>query len=215
MTFPFYPCFINLEKRNCLVVGGGNVARRKVETLLESGAQVTVIAPEIETSLYKTAEKSPLTLLRKPYERADIEGRFLVICATNNEEVNKQVYEDADSRNILVNIVDVPHLCSFYVPSRFSRGDLSFAISTHGSSPAMARKIRKELEKHFGNEYAVMLEILKEQRESLKERCDDTSKRGDILKKLVNETNILGIAKEEGAERAKAFAEEFISEQLS
>ncbi len=215
MNAPFYPIFLNLQGRNCLVVGGGKVAIRKIETLLESGANVQVVAPDICSEISSLAQQNKhLHLSETPYTEADITGRFLVICATNNEAVNRQVYHDADNRNIIVNVVDVPELCSFYVPSRFSRGDLSLAISTHGSSPAMARKIRKELETHFGEEYELMLALLKEMRIKLMTLCDNTDKRGNILKKLVNETELLEIVRTKGEDEARNFATDFIKNEL-
>ena len=158
----YYPIFVNLEKKDCLVVGAGEVGKRKIQSLVDAGAgSVTIIdtrpaAPELE----------PVTALRnvaffwREFEDADLDGKFLVIACTSSEEVNWRISNLCADRGILCNIVDQPEKCSFIVPATVKRGDLTVAISTAGRSPAMAKRIRKELQESFGEEYASVLSIM-------------------------------------------------------
>ncbi|MBF0273845.1 MAG: bifunctional precorrin-2 dehydrogenase/sirohydrochlorin ferrochelatase [Nitrospinae bacterium] len=208
-----YPAFINLSGKSCLVVGGGKVSERKVQSLLESKACVTLVSPEITESLKELHTSGKITYIPEKYSSPHIEGVFLVICATDIKEVNQTVFSDAREKNILVNVVDKPELCNFYVPSQLKRGDLSIAISTHGRSPALARKIRKELTAQFGDEYAQLLEILGSKREELMTRCNSTEKRGEILKKVVN-SDVLEVLRSKGRKETEKYIEDIMSKNL-
>lgn len=155
----YYPVCLDIKNRDCLVVGGGAVACRKVKTLLECGARVTVVSPVFSRELENMDNKF-LTLVRRPYEEADVAGRFLVIGATNDEAENRKISRDAESSNILCNIADVPDACNFILPAIVRRGDLLLAISTCGNSPAFAKHLRKNLEKTFGEEYTEFLRLM-------------------------------------------------------
>ncbi|MFW6284417.1 MAG: precorrin-2 dehydrogenase/sirohydrochlorin ferrochelatase family protein [Desulfosalsimonas sp.] len=163
----YYPVCIDIENRQCLVVGGGGVARRKAEGLLDCGGLVTVVSPKFHPDFARIDETLPLRLIRRPYRSTDIEDKFLVIGATDNEALNRQVSADAQSRNILCNIADVPDACSFILPAVVRRGDLSIAVSTSGKSPAFAKHLRKQLEKQFGEEYITFLGLMGAIREKL------------------------------------------------
>jgi precorrin-2 dehydrogenase/sirohydrochlorin ferrochelatase len=183
-----YPIFVKLEGRWCLVVGGGDVALRKAATLLESGAHVIAVSKAFSSDLLELSQNNKeLTLNKKSFEEKDLKDIFLVIAATNDAEVNKKVYDMAVESNILVNVVDKPELCNFYVPSSVTRGDLKIAISTDGKSPAMAKKIRKELEASYDEGYADLIDCLGQIRNELFEKySEDTEKRGKLLGKIVN-----------------------------
>jgi len=156
----YYPVNLNVKNRKCLVVGGGEVATRKVKVLLESGATLTVITLNATKHLYKLENDGLLTLKLRLYKASDLNGMFLVFGATNDKKLNRQLFVDASKSNLLCNIADCPDQCNFILPSIVNRGDLSIAISTSGKSPALAKKIRKDLEKKFGLEYAEFLEIM-------------------------------------------------------
>jgi precorrin-2 dehydrogenase/sirohydrochlorin ferrochelatase len=155
-----YPIFLNLQERRCLVVGGGEVALRKIQSLLKSGAMVTVVAPTATESLRKMASSGEIALSLREYRESDLEGAFLVIAATDDRWVNSAVSADARRRGVLVNVVDSPGECEFYVPSVVVRGDLVLAISTGGKSPALAKKIREDLERTYGPEYDRFLRLM-------------------------------------------------------
>jgi len=156
----FYPVNLDIQNRHCLVVGGGAVASRKARTLAACGAIVTVVSLEFTQPLRDLEKSSTVTLVCRPYETADLDGKFLVIGATNNEALNRRINADAEARNMLCNIADVPDICNFILPSIIRRGDLVIAVSTSGKSPAFAKKLRKDLEKNFGDEYARFLALM-------------------------------------------------------
>jgi precorrin-2 dehydrogenase/sirohydrochlorin ferrochelatase len=156
----FYPICLDLEGRRCVVVGGGRVAERKVLGLLSCSAQVSVISPELTDELLRRHDDSSIRWINREYRTGDLQQAFLVIAATDNEETQKQVYEEAATHNLLVNVADVPQRCNFILPATVRQGDLIVAISTAGKSPALARKLRIELEKRFGAEYRVLVDIL-------------------------------------------------------
>ena len=156
----YYPIYLDIQKRKCLVVGGGAVATRKTVTLLDCGAQVCVVSPEVTDTLQHLADKGLLTLHTRTYESSDLEDMFLVIGATDNTALNHKVYRDAERLGKLCNIADQPEVCNFILPSVINRGDLTIAVSTSGKSPAFAKKLRKDLERQFGEEYAEFLELM-------------------------------------------------------
>lgn len=155
-----YPIFVLIAHRPCLVVGGGAVGERKVQDLLQAGARVTVVSPEVTPALAALAAQGAIRHLKADFQEEQVKGMALVIGATDDLEVNARVSAAAQARGLMVNIVDQPHLCTFIVPAQVRRGDLSLAISTGGASPALARKLREELEQHFGPEYGPYLTLL-------------------------------------------------------
>ena len=156
----FYPILVDLEGKKALVVGGGKVAQRKIETLLDHGASVDVIARELTETLEGLRRAGRIRLLGKEFSEAFLEGVFLVFSATDDAGLNRRVSQAAQQRGLLVNAVDQPADCTFIVPSVLSRGNLLIAVSTSGKSPAFARKVRVELERHFGEEYGLFLNLM-------------------------------------------------------
>jgi siroheme synthase-like protein len=162
---PFYMACLKLTGRRSLVVGGGEIGLEKVEGLLACDADVTLIAPEAEPALEEYAREGSIRWERRAYGgAADLEGAFLVIAATNDTEVNIAVSEDAQARAMLVNVVDVPPLCNFILPAVVRTGPLAIAISTAGSSPALAKRMKREIEGQFGEPYARLAVLLNEVR---------------------------------------------------
>jgi precorrin-2 dehydrogenase/sirohydrochlorin ferrochelatase len=156
----FYPILVDLQGKKALVVGGGKVAQRKIETLLEHGATVQVVAKELTVSLEELRRSGRLEFLGEEFSETFAEGVFVVFAATDDASLNRRVSRTAQQRGLLVNAVDQPADCNFIVPSVLSRGDLVIAVSTSGKSPAFARKVRVELERHFGEEYGSFLNLM-------------------------------------------------------
>ena len=157
---PYYPAFIDLRGRRCVVIGGGEIAEGKVNALTGSDASVTVISPDLTHTLKLQADLDGITWKQRPYRKGDLHGAFLVVASTDHRATNEMVREEAEELGILCNVVDVPDLCNFIVPSSLQKGALTIAISTAGVAPRLAGRIRTELMQGFGEEYAKLLEIL-------------------------------------------------------
>ena len=156
----FYPILVDLQGKKALVVGGGKVAQRKIETLLEHGATVQVVAKELTASLEELRRAGRIEFLGEEFSETFVDGVFVVFAATDDAALNRRVSRTAQQRSLLVNAVDQPADCNFIVPSVLSRGDLVIAVSTSGKSPAFARKVRVELEQSFGEEYGLFLNLM-------------------------------------------------------
>ena len=156
----YYPVNLDMTNKRCVIVGGGEIAERKVERLLECGAQVTVVSKSLTPVLKARKKTGQMDHIDRDYEDQALDGAFMVIGATNRNDVNERISKDAMTRGLLVNIVDDPDRCNFILPSLVQQGDLSIAISTGGKSPALAKKLRKELEKQYGPEYQTLLVIM-------------------------------------------------------
>lgn len=172
-----YPIALKLEGRTAVVVGGGSVAARKVGSLLECGARVTVVSPELCPELEERAAAGSIVVHRRGFEAADLDEAMVAIAATNITAVNEAVLAAGRARRALVNVVDVPDLCDFYVPASVKRGDLEIAINTGGSCPALSKKIRQQLDPLFGPEYGPYLELLSVMRRELRLRIPDQKTR--------------------------------------
>jgi len=156
----YYPIFLDLKGKVILVVGGGRVAERKVEALLDSGAEIRIVGGKITEGLNKLVELRDLVCLNDEFQDKHLEGVFLVIAATDDRELNHRISTVAKEKGLLVNAVDQPADCNFIVPSIVRQGDLQIAVSTSGKSPALARKLRKQLDKQFGDEYESFLILM-------------------------------------------------------
>ncbi len=167
----YYPVFLNMQGQLCVVIGGGEVAERKVQALLEAGAVVTLIAPECTDGLVAMTSDSSVTWHQRTYEPGDLEGAFIAIAATDDRAVNETVTKEATERNTPLNVVDVTDLCTFIAPSVIHRGPVTLAISTGGMGPALARKLRQELEGNDALAFADMAEIVADVRAELKARA--------------------------------------------
>ncbi len=156
----YYPVSLNIAEKECLVIGGGAVGTRKVKTLLKCSAIVSVISETFSEAISTLADNSSVTLIQRDYTSSDLEDKFLVLCATDNTALNKRIADDAKAHGILCNIADQPDVSDFVLPSVVHRGDLTISVSTSGKSPAFSKKLRKDLEQMFGDEYAVFLELM-------------------------------------------------------
>jgi precorrin-2 dehydrogenase/sirohydrochlorin ferrochelatase len=181
-----FPMFVKLEGRTCLVVGGDAIAESKVQSLLGTGARVRLVAPSITDALAELTRSNSIAWLAREFETADLDGAFLVIAATSDNEVNDRVFREADRRNVLCNAVDQPARCHFYFPAVVRRGQLQVAVSTAGLSPALAQRIRQELEVEFGPEYKEWLERLGRVRTWLMRRGMDFESRSRLLHRLAS-----------------------------
>ncbi|TDA69349.1 MAG: bifunctional precorrin-2 dehydrogenase/sirohydrochlorin ferrochelatase [Clostridia bacterium] len=210
----YYPVYCDLQGKPCTVVGGGQVAERKVQSLLECGARVTVVSPTLDTPrLREWCQQDLLALLPRSYRPGDVAGAFLVISATDQAEVNALVARDCRARGIIVNVVDAPELCDFIVPSVVRRGDLVISISTGGKSPLLARLLREELEERYGPEYGILADMLGEARRQLQSGVDEQVERREILLRILN-AGLLDLIKSGNIPRAKERMQECISSPL-
>lgn len=181
----YYPVFLELEGKKALVVGGGRVAQRKIETLLEHGALVNVVAVELNRPIAAMVEKGLIQYLGQDFSENHLEHIFLVIAATNDISLNRHISEKAQQKGLLVNAVDQPSECNFIVPSVLRRGDLVVAVSTSGKSPAFARKVREDLEAHFGEEFASFLTLMGNLRELVLSRGFSQEQNKVLFEKLI------------------------------
>jgi precorrin-2 dehydrogenase/sirohydrochlorin ferrochelatase len=181
-----FPMFVKLHGRNCLVVGGGAIAESKVQSLLAAGGAVRLVAPQVTLTLAEYARLQCIAWTARGFETADLDGVFLVIAATSDDKVNELIFREADRRNILCNAVDQPPRCHFYFPAVVRRGALQIAISTAGLSPALAQRIRKELEAEFGWEYEEWLERLGRMRAWLMRKGTDFERRKRLLHRFAS-----------------------------
>jgi len=163
-----YPVTLEIRGRRCLVVGGGAVALRKIQGLVEEGARVTVVAPDIVEPVGILADKGEIALERRPY-RGDAAGRWsLIIAATDDREVNRQVFEEAEEHGVWCNVADDPEFCSFHLPARVRRGPLQLALSSAGEAPFAVARLRRLLERRFGSEWAEWLDAAARFRDSVR-----------------------------------------------
>jgi precorrin-2 dehydrogenase / sirohydrochlorin ferrochelatase len=161
---PFYIACLRLTGRRCVVIGGGEVGLEKVEGLLACDADVTLIAPEAHPELIQLALEGSIQWERREYESGDLDGALIAIAATDNTDLNVRVFDEAEARAMLVNVVDVPPLCNFILPAIVRTGPLAVAISTAGASPALAKRMKREIGELFGEPYANLAILLNEVR---------------------------------------------------
>ena len=180
----YYPVFLDLRDRSCLIVGGGEVALGKIRNLLGAGARVKVVAPYVNEGLQALSEQGTVDVVARPYDSADVRGFHLVIAATDELEVNQRVSADAEKAGVLVNVVDCPELSSFIAPAVLERGELQVAVSTSGASPAFAAYLRDELRAEIGPEYEVLLRLLRRVREQLRSESRSMSERKLVVRGL-------------------------------
>ena len=182
----YYPVFIELKQQPCVVIGGGKIAEGKVEGLLSVQARVTVISPELTGRLRELVKESRITYIGRAYQPGDLTGAFLVICATDQAEINHQVWQEATANRQLVNVVDDTPRCNFIAPSIVRKGDLTIAISTSGKAPALAVRLKERLQRDLGPEYEQFLELAGELREPLAQHVTDFETRKALWYELVD-----------------------------
>jgi precorrin-2 dehydrogenase/sirohydrochlorin ferrochelatase len=179
-----YPIFLKLEGHKVLIVGGGLIAQQKIEAVLRSATDVTVIAPQITPRIRLWAHQGRLKHVALPYRSGMAQGYFLVIAATDSGPLNRAIYEEASNAGVLSNAVDDPGYCDFYAPAVVSRGDFQIAISTGGNSPALAQSVRQGLEQEFGPEYESWIAWLGRMREAIRSLLPRSERRKEMLRLL-------------------------------
>ncbi|HEX8619975.1 MAG TPA: bifunctional precorrin-2 dehydrogenase/sirohydrochlorin ferrochelatase [Thermoanaerobaculia bacterium] len=166
--YPYYPIYIDIENREVVIIGGGNVCARKAETMMKYGARVTVVSPEFTDEIEGWAKEGCLALKRKYYDHSDIATANMVIASTDDTTVNEQIAHDCRARRIPVNVVDVTPLCEFIIPAIVESGSIQIAVSTGGKSPAIARTLKEDLQRAIGPEYNEINEVLATLRDGAK-----------------------------------------------
>jgi precorrin-2 dehydrogenase/sirohydrochlorin ferrochelatase len=186
LATPFYIACLKLKGRRCLVVGAGDIGLEKVEGLLACGADVTLVAPDAIPALEELADEGSITYHRREYEPADLDGHLIAIAATDDTDVNIGVFNDAEDKAMLVNVVDVPPLCNFILPAIVRTGPLAVAISTAGASPALAKRMKREIAEMFGEPYADLAILLNDARGWAKGNLPTYQDRKDFFESIVN-----------------------------
>jgi precorrin-2 dehydrogenase/sirohydrochlorin ferrochelatase len=178
--------FMKLEGRRCLVVGAGKVAVGKIAGLLDTGARVSVVAIQAEPAVREWAASGEIELELRPFQADDLDRTLLAVVATPSPDLNETVFREAKRRGVLCNVVDVPELCDFYYPAVVRRGDLQIAVSTNGKSPALARRLRQQLEQQFGPAYAEWIKELGETRKLVLASTLDADRKRQLLVSLAS-----------------------------
>lgn len=204
-----YPITLVEPELHAIVIGGGAVAARKVRSLLDAGARVTVIAPQLDVELEELARAERIAAIRRAYQTGDLRDARLVIAATDDAQVNQAVYAEARARGILINVVDDPVHCTFHVPALVRRGNITIAISTGGASPALAKHLRAQIEKLIGSEYVQLATLLAELRPRVQARVA-REHREALWHALID--TLLPLLREGRAEEARACTENLITE---
>ncbi len=166
----YYPVYLNLAGKHCVILGGGTIAQGKLAALRDAGANITVISPQSTDGIKRAAQRGHITLLQREYKPGDLEGAFIAVAATNVWHVNRQIYEEAEERGVLLNVVDDPDQCTFIAPSIVRRDPITLAISTGGASPALARKMRETLSEDKVLQWADLADVLAQARRVIKEK---------------------------------------------
>jgi precorrin-2 dehydrogenase / sirohydrochlorin ferrochelatase len=190
-----FPLFLKLEGRRCLVVGAGEIGETKLASLLQTNGIVEVVAPRVTGKVEAWAREGKIQWHRREFNDSDLDGCFLVIVATSSRELQEKIHRLARQRGVLCNVVDVPELCDFYYPAVVRRGALQIAISTGGQSPALAQRLRKELEEQFADEYADWLAELGEARKRIRAEVVDGADEKAKLRELASEESFQAFLK--------------------
>jgi siroheme synthase-like protein len=197
----FYPMFLNIGGKRCVVVGGGRVALRKVRALLEHGASVEVISPALCPRLVELAEQGQIHAWRRHYQPGDLKKALMAIAATDDSGINRQVVKEARREGVLINVADDLENSDFIVPSYTHRGGITVAVSTAGKSPALARKIRARLEQGLGDEYASLVRLIGEVRAEVKRQGIKVS--GDDWQASLDLDLMIGLLKKGDEEKVR------------
>lgn len=181
-----FPMFLKLKGKRCLIVGAGNVGEPKIAGLLDTGARIRVVALDASPSVREWARAGKIDLEIRHFESNDLDGAFLAVVATSSRILNERIYDEAQRRRVLCNVVDVPDLCDFFYPSIVRRGDLQIAVSTAGKSPSLAQKIRQQLDKQFGPAYTEWVSELGATRQLILASDLDKQRKLDLLHSLAS-----------------------------
>jgi len=199
----YYPIYLNVCDRKCIVIGGGKVALRKVQILLEYGAKVSVVGSDICPELIELSSEGQIHTIIREYKDSDLENAFVAIAATDSDEINRRVAAEARTRSILINVVDDAEYSDFIVPSVMRRGHISIAVSTSGKSPALARKIRSQIEELIDDDYVTLVEIVAEVRKEIKQ--EGITVDSDSWQEALELSTLLKLLTESGKEKARNY----------
>jgi len=213
MKMKYYPVCLDVSGRRCVIIGGGEVAERKARRLTDCGAEVLVVSESLSPALQAMKAEGCLSHIKADYSRDLIDGAFLVIGATDRAEVNEAVSRDARKQGILVNIVDDPGRCNFILPSLYRRGDLLIAITTGGKSPALAKKLRKEMARHFGPEYETFLKIMGQIRGKVISRGYSSEKNKALFESIID-SDIINHIREKRWDKVKEVIRDLAGEEI-
>ena len=184
---PVFPLFVDLKDKLCVVIGGGDVAARKIDVLLEFGAKIRVVSPGLSERLAALQQQGRIEAIKRGYAEGDLEGAFIAIAATPDSGVNEKVYEYAVKKGIFVDVADCPQKCTFIFPSIVRRGDLVVGISTSGGYPALSKNVRERIDAVLPQSYGSLLEMLKSCRRRAADEIPDRSKRKEALSRILDE----------------------------
>ncbi len=188
-----YPVNLDITDKFCVIVGGGNVAERKIQGLLSAGAQVRVISPHLTDTLLQLEGAGEIDWIDRMYQDGDLADAFMVFAATDDPGVQEKIVQAANVAGQLVNVIDQPALCTFQVPASITRGDLTITVSTNGKSPAVASMVRQQLEKKYGSEYAVLLTLMSDVRDYLLQHRESSAERKELFQNVLHEDIVLWI----------------------
>jgi len=206
----FLPINLNLKGKKCLVVGAGLVAEKKIASLLETGAKICVVAEEFSPAIKVLNSKANLKLSKRAFKVADLKDKFLVVAATDDKKVNSSIAKLCRSKKVIVNTVDSIKDSDFIFPAYFSRGDLVIAVSTHGKSPSLAVKIKDDLKKYFGVEFAEFVKEVGVLRKNVIREIKSEKNRKYLMHKILEEVNTLKLTKDKSIDAVKAKFKELI-----
>jgi precorrin-2 dehydrogenase/sirohydrochlorin ferrochelatase len=207
----YYPIYLDLKGRDVLVVGGGAIAEGKASQLVEAGARVTVVSPELTDGLRRSVESDKIRYRSGRFSEEDLNGVVLVISATDDRAVNEAVAAAAGRRGLLFNVVDQPELCNFITPALVSRGDLQISVSTGGGSPTLTQRVKREVAALIGEEYGALLELAAEMRGEAKHRIPDFERRKNALRAFV-ESDAVDLIRAGKLEEARLRARQFLQQ---
>ena len=207
----FYPVYLNLKARRVLVIGGGEVAERKIESLLESGASVLVVSPAVTPAIASLSEQKKIEIRYRSYIPGDCSGASLVFSATGDPEVSRAVYQEATALGVFINTADQPDRCSFIMPAVVRRGDIGVAISTNGTSPALASRLRQKISELIGPEYARLSELLSRIRPEIRSKVHTEEQRKDLHYRIID-SEIVSLLKQDDRARAEQRLKEIIED---
>jgi precorrin-2 dehydrogenase/sirohydrochlorin ferrochelatase len=209
----FYPVYLNLKGKRVVVIGGGEVAERKVESMLETGALITLVSPEVTPRLSELADEKRVELHKRPYRLGDCRGAALVLSATDDAEVSSAVWNEARTSGALVNTADRPALCDFIMPAVVRRGDLTIAISTSGTSPALAARLRGRFSRMLGPEYERLLDLLARVRPEIRRRVQHERNRKALHYRILD-SDVMTLLEQNDGDGAERRLQEIIEEYV-
>jgi siroheme synthase-like protein len=207
----YYPIYLDLKGRDVLVVGGGAIAEGKALQLVEAGARVTVVSPELTDALVAAVARGEINHLKDSFAEGYLNSAFLVISATDDRKVNEMVAKAATERGLLCNVVDQPDLCNFITPALVTRGELQISVSTGGGSPTLTQRVKREVAALIGEEYGDLLKLAAEMRAEAKQRVPDFERRKYALRAFV-ESGALDLIRAGRRDEARDLARRFLQD---